>query len=665
MKRLLSIILTLIFPISCVAFQIQTVSALSSDTLYTNGYEYILDDDGDAEITRYTGSLDDVTIPSEINGYSVKKIGTAAFYRCDINSVTIPESIAEIGWWAFFGCEKLDSVVLHDGIKNIDFGAFINCSSLKEINIPCTINYIGDDAFARSCSVKTNVYDKYSKSISSTQKYYTNTNFIINGFSGTYAEKYAADTKIVFNSIGNIMFGDVNADSKVDSSDISLIEEKINNNAVFDVTKQRAADVNCDGNVDNADVAQIEKYIENKLSYYSFESAKSLETDNGYLENKSMYCDGDSVSKGTGTNYFGNDYYSYCNYLAEKYNMNMTQKSVPGATLANKTGEGENTQKRIVQRIEKMSGNYDIILLDGGYNDMFQNIDVGTLTSSSDKSGNYDTYTTVGALERICYLITTKYPNAKKMFVLGHRIQGYDTQDMYWDAIISVLEKWDIPYVDLRNDVGLTNANDEIANQYFMYRTLKGKGDGIHPLKYAQEKVYGKLVEQSLNDLYNKENQLSFDESTLELGVTDMVFLHCKNSVELENPQYRWQSDNTNIVNVDDYGFVSAKRIGETTIRVTTANGQSASCKVIVKSMPFTLSLNKTTLNMNINESYILKSELMFGTATYYRDFYTSDNSIVSVNSLTGRLTAVNKGTAVITCKTRNGLSAKCKVTVN
>lgn len=61
-------------------------------------------------IKKYNGNDTVVVIPSKINGVTVTTIGTDAFLGLNITSVTIPDSVTEIGANAFAGCTNLTSV---------------------------------------------------------------------------------------------------------------------------------------------------------------------------------------------------------------------------------------------------------------------------------------------------------------------------------------------------------------------------------------------------------------------------------------------------------------------------------------------------------------------------------------------------------------------------
>ncbi len=131
-KRTLSFLLTLVlifsaFPIG--GFSITANAATSGD------YEYTVLSDGTAEITDYTGSATELTIPSEIDGYTVTSIGDYAFSNTNIISVRIPDSITTISDGAFCFCDSLTNISIPDSITSIGNDVFSYCSALISINV--------------------------------------------------------------------------------------------------------------------------------------------------------------------------------------------------------------------------------------------------------------------------------------------------------------------------------------------------------------------------------------------------------------------------------------------------------------------------------------------------------------------------------------------------
>ena len=83
---------------------------------------------------------------------SVTSIGRYAFYCCDsLISITIPNSVTSIGDWAFSDCSSLTSITIPDSVTSIASYAFFNCSNLTSIAIPEGVTSIGGYAFS-GCS---------------------------------------------------------------------------------------------------------------------------------------------------------------------------------------------------------------------------------------------------------------------------------------------------------------------------------------------------------------------------------------------------------------------------------------------------------------------------------------------------------------------------------
>ncbi len=185
-KRLISLLVAVCMMITMLPLSAVTAFAMGSSWIHdpqaddgTYKYAYVENEDGDGDtvtITKFLGpvgsanpvdsanpDLYDIKIPGKLNGRTVTRLAEYSFsphyyesydLHHNIRSVTIPQSVTFIGWYAFSGCENLTTLTLGENIKAIAFCAFQNCSKLTEVTIPQSVTSIGDAAF-ESCGLHT------------------------------------------------------------------------------------------------------------------------------------------------------------------------------------------------------------------------------------------------------------------------------------------------------------------------------------------------------------------------------------------------------------------------------------------------------------------------------------------------------------------------------
>lgn len=114
----------------------------------------------------YSGSI---VIPQFVTyndrTYEVTGISNSAFRNCSVSSVSIPNSITEMGSYAFTDCHNLRSVNIPTGITYIGSGQFAGCYALSSITIPESVTAIGYEAFSRCHSLITVVIPNSVNSI--------------------------------------------------------------------------------------------------------------------------------------------------------------------------------------------------------------------------------------------------------------------------------------------------------------------------------------------------------------------------------------------------------------------------------------------------------------------------------------------------------------------
>ena len=133
MKKWLCLVLALLTLTVCV-----WAAAESTDWNYDLNY---------AILRGYNGAGGDVTVPAEIDGYTVDVIGVSVFRSEAITSLTLPETVLELRSNAVAGCENMTSVTLPQSLVVINRMNFFSCTSLEEVTIPAGVRYIGENSF--------------------------------------------------------------------------------------------------------------------------------------------------------------------------------------------------------------------------------------------------------------------------------------------------------------------------------------------------------------------------------------------------------------------------------------------------------------------------------------------------------------------------------------
>ena len=157
----------------------------SQEVRSSGGYDYILLEDGTAKIIRHSGGEKELVIPSVLDGYPVTAIGDCAFENAgSIESITIPNSVVELGINPFSSCRRLKEILVSPAhstltveegvlfskpdsrlvcfpvelftnfytvpgwVREIGSRAFFNSKHLVSITIPDSVKLIGESAFS-------------------------------------------------------------------------------------------------------------------------------------------------------------------------------------------------------------------------------------------------------------------------------------------------------------------------------------------------------------------------------------------------------------------------------------------------------------------------------------------------------------------------------------
>ena len=142
----------------------------------------------DVTVTGYSGSSNDITLPTTVSygseNYTVTCVGTNAFknfknsnvalkvtipdtydtidteafqYCKGLSEITSPGSMKSIGYHAFDGCTGLSSVTFSEGTAALQFGAkpFRNCTALTSLTIPARTTSVSSGIVEGCANLKT------------------------------------------------------------------------------------------------------------------------------------------------------------------------------------------------------------------------------------------------------------------------------------------------------------------------------------------------------------------------------------------------------------------------------------------------------------------------------------------------------------------------------
>ena len=156
--------------------------------------------------------------------------------------------------------------------------------------------------------------------------------------------------------------------------------------------------------------------------------------------------------------------------------------------------------------------------------------------------------------------------------------------------------------------------------------------------------------------------KVTLPSKTITLGVKESLTM-TPTIPKNTHTTFTWTSKNKKIATVSKAGKITGKKPGNTTVTVQTHNGKTATLKVVVKAAPKKVTLNKTSLKMELYDEFQLKATLPKGSFSNKLTWTSSDEDVVNVFE-DGWLFANAPGSATITVKAYNGKKATCKVTV-
>lgn len=183
-------------------------------------------------------------------------------------------------------------------------------------------------------------------------------------------------------------------------------------------------------------------------------------------------------------------------------------------------------------------------------------------------------------------------------------------------------------------------------------------------------------LEKSYHIAYVEKEKVTIKCSQLQLDVNSLIiYVNEKKKLQRKvlpiltsNRAVTFTSSNKSVAVVSNKGTVRGRKQGVATITCTAADGsgKSASCKVTVKQKVKKIVVKNTSFKLQKGKTKKLTAKITPKTADNKNVSWSSSKETVATVDSQGKVTAVGKGTAVITCTAQDGsgVCGKSKIIV-
>lgn len=215
--------------------------------------EGMMTDYESASDVPWLGAANDI-LSLDISG--AQNVGSYAFSGLKaLKSVTFADSVGSVGTSAFADCSGLESINLGKA-GSIGGSAFKNCTSLGSVEFSDTLSAIPESAF-ENCSalgridIGRNVTTFGRRAFTGCRK------LVIGCYIDSAAYNYALENNINYVWLDEITIGDVNSDTKINSSDALFVLRCSVGQEKPDRIQAICGDVNADGAINSIDALII------------------------------------------------------------------------------------------------------------------------------------------------------------------------------------------------------------------------------------------------------------------------------------------------------------------------------------------------------------------------------------------------------------------------
>ncbi len=196
---------------------------------------------------------------------------------------------------------------------------------------------------------------------------------------------------------------------------------------------------------------------------------------------KVLFC-GDSICAASVYDYKDCTFWGWAGRLSASTGLSYINKGRDGASLS--TCRQDN---RVLMQIEACKDErFDLVVLHGGVNDGWDSNAVGTVAAGFELP-DFDTATCAGGLEELFFTAKKYFPTSKLCFIVNFStpsstIGRLSDMNEYFETIIAVCKKWNIPYLDLYHDKDFA--------EHFKVAEKINTADFVHPNGQGYDLLY-------------------------------------------------------------------------------------------------------------------------------------------------------------------------------
>jgi uncharacterized protein YjdB len=579
-------------------------------------------------------------------GNNVRTIPSYAFYDCNgLTSVTIPNSVTSIGNYAFANCSGLTSVTIPNSVTSIGNDAFYNCSGLTSVTIGNSVTSIGNKAFyACNGLISINVAQGNPSYSSEKGVFFNKDKTTLIQYPGAKTGEYTIPNTVT--SIGNEAFYRCSA---LTSVTIGNSVTSIEGSAFYYCTGLTSVTI---GNSVTT------------IGNYAFDNCTQLTEVINHA----------TVPQAINVNVFSSVNLSACTlkvpesslgaYLAtnvwKDFGTVVAIVSVTGITL-NQTELSlkVNETETLVATIEPADASNQTVLFSSDA-PAVATVDgaTGLVTAIVRGEATITATTKDGGFTATCTLTVTQPVTGVSLNKTELSLNIGTAETLAATALPANANNQTVTWESSAPAVATVDAVTGVV-------TAIAKGEAVITVTTEEggfTATCAVTVTQPVTGITLNQTELSLKVNETETLVATIEPADASNQTVL------FSSDAPAVATVDGAtGLVTAIARGEATITATTKDGGfTATCTLTVTQPVTGASLNKTELSLNIGTAETLVATVLPANANNQTVAWSSSNpAVATVDAVTGVVTAIAKGEAVITVTTEEGgFTANCAVSV-